>query len=620
MIDMNYTGILLVTNKNKNYQYIDHLSATLSEVCETVKVIVQEEFAPNAWMKLGLEAPDRTRGVIIARDTLLGAVLPLSQTVQKLQNQFDIWGLAYDMTVYQQSGRKQLRDDFIVMESGAFARQSREWTVGALYDQTRNDEQKEMDEWVHLPYTLMVESHLPFLLAESFSVMDGMNYTIQHELRRAVDTLAEGGEPLDWLWEYLIAETDPYDLKRILHLEYVQAESETVMDEPDQKVAVFAHLYYEDLYDKCLNYLQRIPFNIDLYLSTPPNRIPLLQMKIKRQGIRVQGIFPAGTRGRDAGALLLAFRPYLRNYQYICFLHDKKSSGGLSPRAEGLSFMELVWDNLLGGEKGIRQIIRLFEKNRFLGIVAPPTPIMGSYLKFLIGNEWTVCYEETLRLAEKLGVVIHASEKKQPCALSTCFWCRPESLEDLFQYDWKPEDFSPEPIKIDGEINHAIERILPYLAQNRGFYSAVTYTPEYASIYTCGMMYLLDDVFGQLHKSFPTKIQVPLNLAEHFNLLSKLTVFVGRHSKLFVYGAGAQAKILKKKLDELEIQPCCYLVTESKRNADRFEGYEVKQFSEAAGTMDKNAGIILALSSKYANQVIPEIQKYGFDYFFAGTE
>lgn len=51
---------------------------------------------------------------------------------------------------------------------------------------------------------------------------------------------------------------------------------------------------------------------------------------------------------------------------------------------------------------------------------------------------------------------------------------------------------------LDNTINHAIERILPYVAQSQGFYSGLMMTEEYASLYTCNYQYMLDAIVNKI--------------------------------------------------------------------------------------------------------------------------
>ena len=57
------------------------------------------------------------------------------------------------------------------------------------------------------------------------------------------------------------------------------------------------------------------------------------------------------------------------------------------------------------------------------------------------------------------------------------FWMRPRALVQLFNLDLDWNDYPEEPIDNDGTILHALERLLPFAANNQGFTWATTQIP-----------------------------------------------------------------------------------------------------------------------------------------------
>lgn len=95
-------------------------------------------------------------------------------------------------------------------------------------------------------------------------------------------------------------------------------------------------------------------------------------------------------------------------------------------------------------------------------------------------------------LEETLGVKVPLNPYKEPIApLGTMFWFRPKALHQLFDIDWKYEDFPPEPNKIDGSMLHFIERAYGYLPQANGYYTGFVYSDHSLalSLPTCHLMY-----------------------------------------------------------------------------------------------------------------------------------
>ncbi len=639
---MRYLGILCIQDKNVHYKYIAQLEGTLKNACaKVIRVVCESNGSSETAQVIRNARQEAYEGIVLLKDEMFGAFYDLNEMLERMEGKFDVWGLDYDRERSCREKKPVLYDCFLVigkrlLESSDFWDHltDADWPAYILSDgemargSVISDEpdikpgiQKEhqISLWRHMPYETVVRKKIPFLMIRSFCIDKMLEYSLQHELRRTLDHLEREGFDTDGIWEYAIAELDIGDLKRVLHLEYPIWGNCPAKTEPEgKKAAVFAHIYYEDLYDRCIAYLKNIPREMDIYVSTKESGRALLEEKLWAAGVTVKKVAAAGKRGRDAGALLLAFAPFLGSYDYICFVHDKKSSGGLAPLSEGMAFMDLVWDNLVPDSGGIYEILELFKRNPFLGLIAPPIPFMGSYFASLVGDEWTVCFEETKKLAEKLGVGIKISEEKLPFVLSTCFWCRREALEDLFRYGWREEDFPQEPLKLDGTVNHAIERILPYLAQRRGFYSAVAYQAEYASIYLNNLSYVVDEVFLELKKSELTAVKFPLELYSNVEFIRRLIDFTRKHREIYVYGAGAQGKILKKKLDMIGVSPAAFLVSRREGNKAVFEGCKVELFTDMKNDMKEGDGIILAMSNKFADEVIPLLGD--IDYFRIGVD
>ena len=59
------------------------------------------------------------------------------------------------------------------------------------------------------------------------------------------------------------------------------------------------------------------------------------------------------------------------------------------------------------------------------------------------------------------------------------FWFRPAALRLLFKGDFPRGVFEKEPLQLDGTLNHALERIIPYAAQEAGYYSGVVISTSY---------------------------------------------------------------------------------------------------------------------------------------------
>ena len=61
--------------------------------------------------------------------------------------------------------------------------------------------------------------------------------------------------------------------------------------------------------------------------------------------------------------------------------------------------------------------------------------------------------------------------------IGTMFWARVDALRPLFELKISRDEYPEEPVPDDGTILHALERLLPFVAQHVGYRLAVTHVP-----------------------------------------------------------------------------------------------------------------------------------------------
>jgi lipopolysaccharide biosynthesis protein len=59
--------------------------------------------------------------------------------------------------------------------------------------------------------------------------------------------------------------------------------------------------------------------------------------------------------------------------------------------------------------------------------------------------------------------------------VGTMFWARPAALAPFKRLGLSWKDYPREPVPYDGTILHAIERLVPFVAQGAGYTVATTY-------------------------------------------------------------------------------------------------------------------------------------------------
>ena len=336
------------------------------------------------------------------------------------------------------------------------------------------------------PLYLIKEKRCPIVKKRSFfqDYNSFLNSTIGRqsvEVFEYIKDYTEYDENL--IWDTLLRTCHQADICKCLQTNYILS-SESVEKEEnfsDHKIALFMHLYFDDLVDSSVHYASSMPDYADIYITTNTEEkkkvfeahFSQLQNKVE---IRV-----VPNRGRDVSSLLVSLKDVLPKYEIACFYHDKKS-GQSKPGSVGECFGYKCAENVLHNRAFVYRVIKTFVENPRLGILSPPEPNHAEYFASL-GHEWFNNFANTKELAKKLGITVPMDETKEPIApLGSVFWFRVKALKPLHDYPWKYEDFPQEPLPIDETISHAIERIRPYAAQQAGYYPAYVMVDQYARI------------------------------------------------------------------------------------------------------------------------------------------
>lgn len=281
-----------------------------------------------------------------------------------------------------------------------------------------------------------------------------------------------------------LAQQSDYDQKLIweniiraapLRTLYTNVQMLSVLDEcqiPDtmpsgiKRIAVLMHVYYLDLLDELMTHALHIPESFDLIITTDTvekrQAITMALAGFSRGSFEVRCV---ANTGRDVGALLLGCRDVVLQggYDLICRLHTKRSIQDGPGR--GMLFKRHLLENLLGSPAHVARLLQLFEAEPWLGMAIPVAVHIGYPT---LGHAWFTNRDRVESLARKLDIVVPLDAHTPLAAYGSMYWFRPAALQRLFSYPWQEEDFD-EPHYGDGDLPHAIERLLTYCAQQEGY-------------------------------------------------------------------------------------------------------------------------------------------------------
>jgi lipopolysaccharide biosynthesis protein/SAM-dependent methyltransferase len=230
----------------------------------------------------------------------------------------------------------------------------------------------------------------------------------------------------------------------------------------DKKVAVHLHLFYKDMCPVFLKYLNNIPLNFDLFISASAQ----IDIESSRnyfinnlQNLNSLVIENVPNKGRDIAPMIINFGTRLQNYDYIGHFHSKKSQHNSTLQ----NWFKLLMDSLCGSKQNVLQIFKLLEEGA--KVIYPRADIVSSWDP----SGWALNKKNAYSILKKYSNLKAPDFSYVDFPKGMMFWARASCLKEYLSLSIKYNDFKEEPISVDGEIPHALERlILIFANQHQG--------------------------------------------------------------------------------------------------------------------------------------------------------
>ncbi len=248
----------------------------------------------------------------------------------------------------------------------------------------------------------------------------------------------------------------------------LRPDTRTVPAATGLSVLVHGHFHYPDLLPDLLTALQVNTGPVALHLTaTSEATAEALKATLTEHAVPDAVVEVVPNLGRDLGPLVTALgRDVLDRYDLVLHVHGKKSVHAGTDVAE--RWRTFLWENLVGGRHPMAdRIRRAFAEDPALGLVFPDDPHL---------NDWDLNREEGERLATRLGLADPLPQHFD-FPMGGMFWARTAALRPLLDLGLGWADYPEEPLPIDGTLLHALERLLPFVAEHAGFTVAKTTVP-----------------------------------------------------------------------------------------------------------------------------------------------
>ncbi len=210
--------------------------------------------------------------------------------------------------------------------------------------------------------------------------------------------------------------------------------------------ALCLHLYYTDVLPEILASPLFVQEKCDLYISVGPEIDGLFFKKLKSFKGRVK-VYQFANKGRDIFPFLKIYPELLdANYEWVCKLHSKRS-----PQIrDGELWRQDLFADLLSLD--CRQRL---DVGRSDAIIAPKFSLLPVRLFLGANGPMMLKLLEAMRFLRKDCDFLFVS--------GSMFWFRPASLKKLLKLE-NLEDYFHERYQIDGNTEHAFERLFYFLA------------------------------------------------------------------------------------------------------------------------------------------------------------
>ncbi|MFB9983419.1 rhamnan synthesis F family protein [Mesorhizobium kowhaii] len=497
--------IVVVSNGNLS----KHSEVAVEKVCDQLLIRENEGFDVGGY-KAGMEAIgfdelSKYDELILLNDTCYGPLFPFSEMFSEMEGRnCDFWGSSAhrEMTPNPFTGTGYLPwhlQTFLVairkdmLKSRAFKRY---WEnlpeIKTYVDAVLLHESQFTKHFTDLGYSAEAYvdpndygSHYPAFIDVDETIINRFPLLkrrlffndpifLEHnavDLPRALRILKETSDyDLNLIWRNVLRTSELRNLNTNAALMSVLPDKRIKDDAADYgKVAVCAHIYYTDMLDEMLDLTENIPVAYDFIATTdtPEKKAEIDAALAKRPGINKAIVrVVEQNRGRDMSAFFISTRDLLVDdrYDLVCRVHSKKTPQVQA--SKGNLFKRHMFDNLLNTSGYVHNVLDMFHDNPSIGFAIPPMihisfPTMGHSW---FGNKAKV--EETARL---LKIDVKFDDTTPVAAYGGMFWFRPRALRKLFEHKWRWEEFDPEPYFDDGDLAHALERLMAYAAQDAGY-------------------------------------------------------------------------------------------------------------------------------------------------------
>ena len=335
---------------------------------------------------------------------------------------------------------------------------------------------------------VLLENNVPLIKRKAFT--QDYSYYLKNSFgshtEKAFKTALERGYPKDLIYEDLLDKPQSKTFPHLSHLYILSKEESSPINIKKGEIGLVLFVYFDDLFQQNTQILNTfIALEAQILIVSPKHDLLLRYEKEFQKRCNYQLM---ENRGRNEYAYFVCGKGILKDAEYTCLLHDKKSSGEV-PAVRGQDWNEFCLENLVCSPTYVRNVIEIFRLNEEIGLLFPPPPLFSKW-KIIPNTVWQ--NPNNLRWAQFLYKKFKLTipfDSHPLVPYGSMFWVRKGALSCLVEKDLPLEWFPKEPLPADGSILHALERMYSMLAQEAGFFSGWIMTNNTAARYILNFYY-----------------------------------------------------------------------------------------------------------------------------------
>lgn len=364
------------------------------------------------------------------------------------------------------------------------------WDIFMDSEKYRSEDlNKNYNFYAYDSYSSLVHMNMPFLKRKPFHMPrhERLYMSAGEDLQRSLNYIKKyTSYDLSYIYEDLLKNGNVYDIYDSLNLNYILPFNESNLNDKLNDCVIIIYCSSLERIKKIEPYVKNLKNLCDVYLILPES----IQVEIKKLAIQCKLVFVNNTLvGIPA---LIKSNIDFSSYKYIGFTHDASYYlGDLSDTIYSSIFYNL-FENIIKNSNYIMNIKETFEENPQLGLLESPPFIHNEYFNNFL-NTWDDYFEPIQEFCEKLQLKVNLDKSKEVISYGGGFWFRKETLEQLFIYPFDLTELSSQ------DIPFILERLLPFIGQNNGFFTGIVMNSDYASLHLRNQEYYLREALKLLN-------------------------------------------------------------------------------------------------------------------------